>query len=250
MVRTMLLLAALPMLGADAHYLDDPFRLYTVFQHEPPAAILDSIQNEVDAIMSPFGWTFKWSSIDRDPNVECIILVVVRFKGECGTEDLKEFAPYPFVLGRTEVSGQGIEPFVDIYCDAIRAHLAGDLRGWNPEKRRAAFGRAVGRVVAHELYHVLAKTQHHATKGLGKATYTPRELLSDNFRFEKNEVWELRSQALRTLEQWKRAAAIERAQRELPSLSTRSGVDESGETGIDAGGNGGSLYNSTTAIAK
>jgi len=249
MVRLILLLAALPMLGADAHYLSVPFRLYTVFQHEPPAAIQDSIRHEVDAIMSPLGWTFKWSSTDNDPNPDCIILVVVHFKGECGIEDLTEFASYPFVLGRTEVSGQGIGPFVDIYCDAVRAHLAGDLRGWNPKERSAAFGRAVGRVVAHELYHVLAQTQHHASKGLGKAAYTPRELLSDNFRFEKNEVSKLRAQALR-VEQRRLAAAFERAQRDRPSLSTASGVTESSEKGTNAAAVGGSLYNSTSAIDK
>ena len=195
-----LVLAILPLAGAEPDSQGVPFRLYTVFQIEPAASIQQSMQDEVDAIMSPLGWKFQWKSLYADTGLTSIKQATLFFKGACGTGDLTEFPAYPFVLGRTEMTERNIKPFADIYCDAIRAYLARDLRARSPEDRGAAFGRAVGRVVAHELYHIFANTRHHASRGLGKAVCKPQELLADDFEFEKNEAVQLRLEALRALQ--------------------------------------------------
>ncbi len=48
------------------------------------------------------------------------------------------------------------------------------------------YGRAVGRVLAHELYHIFANTQHHGS-GVGKAAYTVDNLLGTVFQFDEKE---------------------------------------------------------------
>ena len=40
-------------------------------------------------------------------------------------------------------------------------------------------GRALGRVLAHELFHMLARTQHHAGEGVTKSALSPAQLISD-----------------------------------------------------------------------
>jgi hypothetical protein len=59
--------------------------------------------------------------------------------------------------------------------------------------RETAYGRALGRVVAHELYHIFANTLHHGSDGVGKSAYTVQELLNDEFRFEDREGDALRT---------------------------------------------------------
>jgi len=202
------LFVALPLFGAEGEYQPVPFRLYSIFQYEPSASIQKAMRDEVNAIMEPLGWKFEWDSLDEASGQLSMQLVVVHFKGMCGANDLTEFGPYQFVLGRTEISHREILSFADIYCDAIRAYLATDLLAKEPEDRNAAFGRAVGRVVAHELYHILGNTTHHASKGLGKACYKPQELLADGFRFETKEVVKLRAEAGRALGRWKGSGGL------------------------------------------
>jgi hypothetical protein len=45
-------------------------------------------------------------------------------------------------------------------------------------ERQKAFGIALGRVVAHELYHILARTTAHAGHGLAKASESLEELVT------------------------------------------------------------------------
>ncbi len=86
-----------------------------------------------------------------------------------------------------------ILPFADIDCDGIRQFIQGGLLSLDVRDRAEAYGRAVGRVLAHELYHIFANTAHHGTNGVGKAAYSIHDLLSRDFHFEEHE-----SEALRT----------------------------------------------------
>src|SRR5277367_2164866 len=218
-VILLFVLAALPLLGLQPDSRNVPFRLYIDFQQEPSRLIKASLQDEVDAIMNPLDWTFQWSSLGKDTNLVSTRLAIVHFIGVCGVENPTKFRPYPFVLGTTEMSGQRILPFANIFCDAIHAHLAADLQARKPADRGAIFGRALGRVLAHELYHIFGNTPLHAYKGLGKATYTPQELLADGFGFGKKEVARLRAQAARALWEWKNDG-FEGAKAELQSSSS------------------------------
>jgi hypothetical protein len=46
------------------------------------------------------------------------------------------------------------------------------------------YGRALARLLAHELYHVLVQTTAHAQAGVAKAQLTAAELLANRFQFE------------------------------------------------------------------
>jgi hypothetical protein len=47
--------------------------------------------------------------------------------------------------------------------------------------RDRVLGRALGRVLAHELYHILSGTKRHSARGLAKASFAVDELISDRF---------------------------------------------------------------------
>jgi hypothetical protein len=81
-------------------------------------------------------------------------------------------------LGSTQVAQGRVLPFSEVECDQIRKALAYMHPGSNQLERQNALGLALGRVVAHELYHVLTRTTSHATAGLAKASQSLRDLVA------------------------------------------------------------------------
>ena len=170
-----------------------PISLYTQFQQEPPQAVADALHDELESIMGPIGIRFEWRALTPGrANEVSVELAVVTFKGRCDAANLLPNRTSPGALGWTHVSDGIILPFSDVDCDRIRIFVQRELLSVAPEDREDAFGRAVARVLAHELYHIFANTSKHGSCGVGKAAYTVQELLSDEFQFEAKESEALR----------------------------------------------------------
>lgn len=184
------LLAAIPALGGDG---PPAIHLYTDFQQPPPRAVLDSLQDEVAKIMEPMGLGFKWSSMSENRGNELSVKVaVIHFSGACDTI-LSAIQPaHSSALGWSYMEDGVVLPFSTIDCDGIRAFLRSDLMGRPKDELEVVFGRAIGRVVAHELYHVFVNTTRHSSHGIAKSYYSPQELLSKHFEFEQKESDALR----------------------------------------------------------
>lgn len=201
--RIALLLVLMPALGlraAQGEVADSPIALYTSFQHPMPAAAVQHMREELNWITDPVGLRFSWrtyADAQRYPAVAR--LAVVHFRGRCDTGDLTQFHSYPWKLGWTHTVDGQVIPYVDVFCDAIRAYIAPLLQSTGAQEREAAFGRAVGRVVAHELYHVFAETKKHGSSGLAKANCTPQELLAEDYRLGENELRRLRAVLAQTM---------------------------------------------------
>ena len=69
-------------------------------------------------------------------------------------------------------------PFSEVRCDEVRKALSYLAPAASPEQRQVALGMAMARVVAHELYHMLARTTRHAMHGLARASQPLPELVS------------------------------------------------------------------------
>jgi len=185
------LLGIFPVCGGAAEENRVRVGLYAEFQQEPSVRVRTVIREELASIMMPTGAVVEWRPLERAGKERWSRLVVVHFKGRCDSSDLSLYDPYPWVLGQTYISDGEIIPFSDIYCTAIRAMLAQTLVSTDRSTRPFVFARAVARVLAHELYHVLAATRHHASGGLGEGFYSARELAADDFRFEDKEIQRL-----------------------------------------------------------
>jgi hypothetical protein len=53
-------------------------------------------------------------------------------------------------------------------------------------------GRALGRVLAHEVYHILAKTTGHGRAGVAKSALSGRQLIADRIAFDEHDLRKLR----------------------------------------------------------
>jgi len=165
-----------------------PITLYTQFQEAPPEGVLEALQDEVTTIMAPIGLHFEWRDLAKTAGHEVSAeLAVVTFKGRCNTVGLTPHSRFEGALGWTHVSDGQILPFTDVACDRVRDFVQAGLAGYRTENRDEKYGRALGRVLAHELYHIFANTTHHAATGVAKESYSVQDLLTDDFQFQSKE---------------------------------------------------------------
>lgn len=183
-----LAMAVLPMYGAHRGTELPPIALYTQFDGLPSAVILETMQHEVESIMSPMDLRFSWKNLAESNGREASAeLAVVDFSGRCDVNDLGLRGNNPGALGWTHISDGVILPFATIDCSAIRSFLQRELLFVPADSRELFFGRAVGRVLAHELYHIFANTTHHGSDGVARECYSVRDLMSPTFQFQARE---------------------------------------------------------------
>jgi len=191
----------LPLWGGE-HEAPPAVALYIDFEQAPPVPVLDALQQETEVIMAPMGTEFEWRSLKSVTGGQVSAqLAVVKFLGHCESDGAASVHPVKSgALGWTHVSDGAILPFADVDCDGIRQFIQSRLLGIDAKERSEAYGRALGRVLAHELYHIFAKTMHHGANGVGKAEYSVHDLLSREFHFEDHESEALRTSRPRPLE--------------------------------------------------
>lgn len=194
-----LTLAALPALGQPGAPIA-PIALYTHFKTPPPEEVVQALQDEVESIMEPAGLHFEWRSLSGVQGSEVSVeLAVLTFQGRCNIDNLGPRSSHNGPLGWTHVSDGVILPFSEVDCDGVRKFVQGGLLSARPAERLTAYGRALGRVLAHELFHIFADTKHHGSCGVAKEAYTVQDLLSPDFHFQEMESNALRTSKVHTL---------------------------------------------------
>lgn len=171
-----------------------PITLYTQYEQAPPEGVQEALQAEVESIMAHIGLHFEWRDLAKTAGHEVSAeLAVVSFKGRCDTVGLVGHTKFEGALGWTHVSDGQILPFTDVACDRVREFLQAGLLTFPVEDREEKYGRALGRVLAHELYHIFANTARHGSVGVAKESYSVQDLLSDDFQFQAKESRMLQS---------------------------------------------------------
>jgi hypothetical protein len=115
-------------------------------------------------------------------------VAVVKLKGGCElNREIPSFQRGP--LGMVQRIDGTILPFIDVYCGRVHDMVREDLRVDEKPERSRKFGRALARVIAHELYHVFSQTVDHTKSGLTKAAFTASDLLADRLIFDQERVY-------------------------------------------------------------
>jgi hypothetical protein len=175
------------------------------FENQPSETSVAQMKREISSILEPSGLQLDFRMLNNRKGDESFSdLVVLKFKGSCQMRNPamdSELGPAiaGSALASTQVSDGRILPFSDVECDRIRRYIAPDVSSHDLDKRDAVYGKALGRVVAHELYHIFAGTPHHSKEGVARSFHTRRDLTAKQFRFspsESNELHELKWRAL------------------------------------------------------
>jgi hypothetical protein len=174
------------------------------FEGLPPQLTIDTMQREVQSIMGPAGLVFSWHPLGSPGSQSTFVdLVVVKFKGSCsGT-----LPPYmrngpgaePVPLASTPVSDGHVLHFSEVRCDELRHYLSGAATLLNEDGRSRLYGRALGRIVSHEMWHIFAETEKHASGGVAQAWHSREELVKPVFVFTPKEEKILHEYAMRAL---------------------------------------------------
>lgn len=163
-----------------------------------PGRILDYMKLESGRLFAAAGYRMNWSDVMQAerPSTEGA-LIVVRLSGGCDaapasaarSDSMTPHAP----LASTAVSAGQILPFISIDCAGLKKFISGPLIAETPSRRAFLYGRAIGRLLGHELYHVLLKTGMHAREGVARPGFTANDLLTEHFEFESESLARLRA---------------------------------------------------------
>jgi hypothetical protein len=155
--------------------------VYLEFDHVPEGVSVNAMERSVETLLKPAGVALAWRQIRENAGKEAFSrLAVLKFKGRCDLRAPRVASKFGSLgettaLAFTEISRGRVLPYTEVECDEVRKALAYVRPGAGALENENAFGLALGRVVAHELYHILANSVAHAGNGLAKAS----ELLSD-----------------------------------------------------------------------
>lgn len=142
---------------------------------------LNELKHELSSIMKDSGRTLDVRLREQAGPTETFDdVVLVKLKGTCKMEHLIPFMDERGPLAWTHSTDGNILPFAEVSCDRIANAIAGAL--WGGERKQAdkLLGRALGRVLAHELYHILGKTHEHNTDGsVAKEALSAKQLISN-----------------------------------------------------------------------
>jgi hypothetical protein len=117
-------------------------------------------------------------------------LAMVRFKGSC------RMSAFPFTtfidergpLAWSHTVEGDILPFSEVACDRIRRAVDSAIWGGQRGQREKLLGRALGRVLAHELFHIVARNPHHTKSGVFKESLSGAQLIADRLEFSKDDA--------------------------------------------------------------
>lgn len=162
--------------------------LFVRFDSPPSSTFLRDMKRELAEVLPVFSVHWVLQGQTERPSTYRRV-VTITFHGSCKASAPATAEPVDdagVTLGETHTSEGAILPFSEIDCDRVRGFL--DAADSNQAGRESRLGRATGRVLAHELYHVLLDTSEHGKKGIAKAVHTPAALLSRSLRFEQGEL--------------------------------------------------------------
>jgi hypothetical protein len=144
------------------------------------APAIKAMQREVEQILKGANVSLDWRSRSEAADATFNDLVVMTFRGSCMFTPMPpmydELGPYAI----TRTTGGAVQPFGEVDCDHVVSSLHSAMNGDDYSKADLLLGRALGRVVAHELVHMLTKSKLHGREGVEKAALSARQLIAES----------------------------------------------------------------------
>jgi hypothetical protein len=190
-VAAYLVVVLLGAVGALAETSTTGAPLTIVFRFDGPysgKSVLE-MKRELGTILQGSGILIDWrdqsgvAASDSFAN-----LVVVKFRGKCRMEPVPYLYDERGPLAFTYSTDGAVLPFSEIECDKVRSSLRTAMWGGDYKRSDVLFGRALARVLAHELYHVLAKTRSHAGQGIAEKSLSGVQLISERLQLTQAEL--------------------------------------------------------------
>jgi hypothetical protein len=167
---------------------DHPLVVYLKNEAAQSVKSMAWMKQEIGSVMRDAGFTVEFRNLQSASEfVETAHVVVVTLMGICDSAPPhldRSVAGTKLSLASTATSDGEVLPFSELHCDAVSQVLRLHLAAQGDGERDRTYGRALGRVLAHEFYHVLAREISHVSKGVAKPCFSADDLLRAGFAFE------------------------------------------------------------------
>ena len=181
MYRFFFLLALLPSCG-----IAEELTVSLQADHELLPSVRNELQHEVETLLTASGIRLLWHLDSKTPPDAAERLAVIHLRGTCDPAAVNNTVVRSATsLGQTQVANRQVLPFADVRCNEVRQFISPELARVRPDQREQMLGRALGRVLSHELYHILLKSTSHGRAGIGRPAQTSAELVMERTGFSR-----------------------------------------------------------------
>ena len=154
------------------------------------------MKQEAETVLQGSGLRFEWRFLnDVHPTDSFSEVILVRFKGHCQMCALSGSLSNGDALAQTHTVDGEVLPFTDVLCDKVRASVRSAMTGKDRGRGDYLMGRALGRILAHEIYHVVAKTQDHGRDGVTRKALSGADLISEHIGMDGEDLHKLQDKS-------------------------------------------------------
>ena len=158
------------------------------FQGPRSESSVAEMKREFAGIMKDSALQFDFRSRSEASQGNFSDLMVIRFTGKCVLEPVgflyDERGPMAFTYSTDGI----VQPFSEVACDKVTSAIRSAMAGGDFAKSDLLLGRALGRVLAHEVIHILSKSGAHGHSGVAKAALSGSQLIAPELRLEADDV--------------------------------------------------------------
>lgn len=154
------------------------------------------MKREASDILATTGMRLDWRDASTAADASFGDLVVFTFRGDC-TVELEAAPPLYNELGPlaiTRTANGTIQPFGEVDCGSIAASVRSVMWGGDFARKDELLGRALGRVLTHELVHMLTKSGEHSREGVQRPALSGKQLIAESLPLSALDIDRLRRQ--------------------------------------------------------
>jgi len=184
-----LLFAALPLAAQTRNPLRVPgLTIVMDFQGPHSDRSVEEMKREFEHIFRDSGMALDWRMRSQLGEAAYPDMVVVRFKGKCILEPVGYLYDERGPLAFTHSTDGRLLPFSEVACDRVTRSVRSAMWGGDFGRSDQLLGRALARVVAHEVVHILGQHPGHGKDGVTKTALTGSELIASELPISPTEL--------------------------------------------------------------
>jgi hypothetical protein len=179
-----LLLAGLTSYSEGLPELTAPLTLVVTSEQPMREATATAMHQELAKLMKQASIQIEWMQLsDFKPGTDVHDLVLVKFRGSCQITPAEVYLDERGPLAFTHTSDGEVLPFSEVLCDRVGVAARSAMEGGEFGRRDVLLGRALARVLAHELYHIKGQAHDHGKEGVARHSLTGRDLIGETLSF-------------------------------------------------------------------
>jgi hypothetical protein len=180
-VRTLWLCATAALYASAMHA--ESLTVVMAFDGPRSERSIAEMKHEAESILSGAEWKLDWKSREEAAGASFDNVVLVRFRGKCVFEPVGFLYDERGTLAYTWSTDGAVQPFSEIGCDQVTRVMRSAMSGQDFAHGDVLLGRALGRVLAHELFHVLTGSGAHGRAGVAKPGFSGVQLIAPDLKF-------------------------------------------------------------------